>query len=128
MMETMELEVLNTGSGHLRITFDPGDREEVEKARKTVELMLLRGFALFVDTGDGKLKRVKGFNANTGSYVVDAVPDKIDEAEAAADARSLASKDCWCGRPNGHRGRHAKTKEVPAKATKTVAVGRTAGG
>ena len=133
MSETMELEVLNTGSGHVRVTFDPGNEAEVEKARRTVELMLLRGFALFVDTGDGQLKRVKGFSPNVGAYLVETVPDEAQQGKAEADATpggdSVAAKStCWCGRKFHHRGRHAKTKPVPVKGTRTVAVGRTAGG
>ena len=134
MSETMELEVLNTGSGHVRITYDPGNEAEVEKARRTVELMLLRGFALFVDTGDGQLKRVKGFSPNVGAYLVDTAPDEAQQSKAEADATpggaaAVAKKSaCWCGRALHHRGRHAKTKAVPVKGTRAVAVGRTAGG
>lgn len=126
----IELEVLNTGAGHLRLTFDPGEPEEVAKARETIALLLRRGFALFIQEG-GQTKRVRSFDPERGSYYVDEVPPS--EADAAP---APAPATCDCGKPLHHRGRclgkgkyqRGGTKEVPAAGVKATAVGRTAGG
>lgn len=145
----IELEVLNTGAGHLRLTFDPGEPEEVAKARETIALLLRRGFALFIQEG-GQTVRVRAFDPERGSYYVDAAAPEDLAAEAetlgpAEPAAPLSKQDphnaafCVCGRKYRHRGPckgarargwfdRRRTKEVPAAGTKATAVGRTAGG
>lgn len=135
----IELDVLNTGSGHLRLTFNPGEPAEVEKAKATIELLLRRGFALFIQEGT-KTRRVRGFDAERGSYYVDEVPEEPEEAhqaKAEADATpggmaAVAAKDrCACGKPARHRGRckgKGGRRALPAATHRVTAVGRTAGG
>lgn len=134
--DMIELDVLNTGTGHLRLTFNPGEPAEVEKAKTTINLLLRRGFALFVQEGT-KTRRVRGFDPERGSYYVDDVPEEAEQAKAEADATpgglgAVAAADrCACGKPARHRGRckgRAGRRSLPAATHRATAVGRTAGG
>ena len=120
--EPIELEILNTGSGHLRITFDPGEPSEVQKAKDTISLLLRRGFALFIQER-GRTVRVRDFDPERGSYYVDDVPDEARQHKAEADATPGGRVR---GGRRGRRGRRQRT--VPARGHRVTAVGRTAGG
>lgn len=122
------LEILNTGRGHLRLTFDPGEPQEVAKAKHTISLLLRRGFALFIQRGRHTI-RVRDFDPEHGSYYVDAVPDEAQADTAKPDAPRGGI--CTCGKRLHHRGRclgPLKRRKIPAAGTSVVAVGRTAGG
>ncbi len=130
----IELDVLNTGTGHLRLTFNPGEPEEVEKAKTTIDLLLRRGFALFVQE-NGKTRRVRGFDPERGSYYVDQVPEEAQQSQAEADdtpgglpAVKAKEERCHCGKPARHRGRCTGQRALSAATHRATAVGRTAGG
>lgn len=96
------LDILNCGAGHLSFTFKKDDREEVAKAKRVIQDMLRRGYAIFVDQ-DGELKRVKRFNHDKEEYI-------IEEHDAAQPSK-----------PN-------KRKGVPIRKAKATAIPRTGGG
>lgn len=74
------LDVLNAAEGHLNIKFDKDSPEETAKAQKIIGDMLKRGYAIFIDVGDGELKRVKHFKKDIDSYVVEEIPDEKAES------------------------------------------------
>jgi hypothetical protein len=63
------IDVLSTGRGHLEITFDPANEADKEKAKKTVEDLLAKGYKLIVHE-DGEDKPVLSFNPETYAYTV----------------------------------------------------------
>lgn len=97
------LDILSVGRGHLKLTFAEGDDVEIEKAKRVIEDMIKRGFAIFVETEDGGTKRVKRFNKKNFTYIID---DTIDTVSAEK----------------------SPTREVAADKVKATGVGRTAGG
>ena len=107
------LEVLSVGKGDLRLTIG-GDADDMAKARKLIEEMLRKGYAIFVETDKG-LTRVKRFNAKRFSYVItEIVEDALPEATKPAKP--------------GPTTRRTRDRDVPVRGSKAVAVGRTAGG
>lgn len=91
------LDILNCGAGHLQFTFDKDKPKEIDKAREIIQDMFKRGYAVLVEV-DGKLERVKRFDPEHDTYVLD---DKKRR-----------------GRPKG----------VPMNTSKATAIPRTAGG
>jgi hypothetical protein len=105
------LDVLNVGHGHLKLTITEGDAAEIAKARRIIEDMMARGFAIFVETPKG-LTRVKRFNSRRMTYVIDDTMDTTPAAEAPPRVKKTARR----------------SREVRATKTKATAIGRSAGG
>lgn len=116
-MEVGTLEILNVGAGHLTLTVTAGDAIEVERARRIIEDMLRRGYAIFVETKQG-LKPVRKFDPKRMVYLID---DTMQTTPAEPHLSSSPSK-------TGRRGRKPRYREVPVSKSRTTAVGRTAGG
>lgn len=55
------LDVLNCNLGDLKLSFDPANPVEMDRAKRAVRDMLRRGYVIFVQV-DGKLHRVKQFD------------------------------------------------------------------
>lgn len=102
------LDVLSTGHGDIRLRIDESDEEGIEKARKTINDMLERGYSIFVERKDGSTSRVKRFDKRRLEYIIEEPPDEVAGAS----------------KPKGK----PKQKRVPATKSKATAVGRTAGG
>lgn len=119
-----ELAVLNVGEGDMKFSFDADDVQEVARAERIVTDMLRRGYALFAEV-NGKLVRLKSFDAKTASYIVAdgptaaAQPVEVEEVGEVPEPEVEPTKK--------KRGRPTKT-EVPMKGTKVTSVPRTAGG
>lgn len=96
------LDVLSVGQGHITMTFEPDD---MDNARKTIEDMLHRGYAIFVETARGQ-RRVKRFNPKRMTYIITDAPSE----QAVPPTRG------------------GKEREVPAAGSRAKAVGATAGG
>ncbi len=108
------LAILNVGAGDLKISFRPDAPEgEIEQARHLVEKMLREGYALLVETEDGSYARATGFDRETRSYIVSALPAA---PEPAAKGGTPVKKKR--GRP----------RKVAASGARAVAIGRSAGG
>ena len=112
MTGAIEIDVLNAGGGHFRLTFVPGDPEETTNARAAILTMLHRGFTILV-MEHGVPVRVTDFDPDRGVYYVEDGP-----ADEAVDPGVQA--------PTKKRGR--KKREIPVKGSKATAIGRTAGG
>lgn len=104
------LEVLSVGKGDLKLSWDPGDEA---KARETIEEMLRKGYTIFVETENGTA-RVKRFDPKHMAYVIAAVHEHEDEAQAATSPKETGKK--------------VGEREVPVAGSKATAVGKTAGG
>lgn len=126
------LAVLNAGEGDLKLSFDKSNEPERERAKNTVEDMLRRGYAIFVQVGeqDGEpvYARAKSFDAERCEYLVvgvpeSAVPPSIELREDAAAPYGRKSD----GTPRKRPGR-STTVRVAADKTRAVGVARSAGG
>lgn len=104
------LEVLSIGKGDLKLTIGGDNPEDTEKARKLIEEMLKKGYAIFVETDKGPT-RVKKFNARRMTYIISEVPD--EPALEPAKAKPA---------------RKVKETHVPVAGSRATAVGRTSGG
>lgn len=106
------LEVLSIGKGDLKLTIGGDNPEDTEKARKLIEEMLHKGYAIFVETDKGPT-RVKKFNPKRMTYIISEV---VDEAAPQVTKAERAPR------------KKAKETHVPVAGSKATAVGRTAGG
>lgn len=111
------LSVLNVGAGDLKFSFDPAKPAEVERARKTVEDMLRRGYTLLVEI-DGELHKAKGFDARRNEYIILDTSGEPATEDAAEEGSAGTPKKAKRGRPRG----------VPAATTRATALAPTAGG
>lgn len=124
-----ELGILNVGAGDTKLTFDPKNPVERERAAKIVLDMIHRGYSILVQIGetvvDGKkepiFRRAHGFDPNTCEYIVAGAPDEVIDIGKTASAE-----------PEHHKGKGGKQRvarvRIPAERTRAVSVGRTAGG
>lgn len=102
------LDVLQIGRGHLRMTIEEGNAVDVERAKRVLEDMMRRGYAIFVEDPDGTTHRVKRFDPKRFVYVID---DTMSAVPATGSAETAAPR-----------------REVPVGKAKATAVGRSAGG
>lgn len=118
------LAILNVGEGDTKITFDPEQPAERDRACRIVRDMLRRGYAILVQAGerDGRQVyfRATDFDPQTAEYIVAGMPEDTatDVLEQPRDEPPAAQK---------HRGRPRKAR-MPAQTTRAVAVARSAGG
>lgn len=110
---TGQLDVLNVGKGHLELKFHQNDVIETTRAKRIIEDMLRRGYALFVHGKGDALIRVRKFIPKTGTYIIADGPEIPPEAVALEPkvARKLPGM-----------------KAVPMTRAKATVVGRSAGG
>lgn len=104
-----QLDVLNCGEGHLEIKFHHNDAIECERAKRIIQDMLKRGYALFVHGTDDALIRVKRFVADKGLYII-------------ADGPTIPPETLP---PSKNK---PKERQIPAARAKATVVGRSAGG
>lgn len=126
------LEVLNVQGGDVKITFDPANPSETIRAKRMIEDMLRRGYALVVEVErDGKTayERVQSFDAARGEYII----ADFDSLQAAkADAASTADEQTTeaieaADRPRRGKNSH-KIRSMAMETSKATAIGRSAGG
>lgn len=77
------LDVLSVGRGHMRLEIPEDDPVAIAKARTMIESMLEQGYSIFIETSDGKTRRVKKFNPKRMTYLIDA-PDEKSKVEVKA--------------------------------------------
>ena len=137
------LEVLCVGKGDLKLTWGT-DPDDEAKARATIEEMLRKGYAIFVETDVGPA-RVQRFSPERMTYVIvevaeghelpsgPVVPElqaPVVDAEvveeSVAEATGVGPPEPATPKPK--RGRKTKENEVPLAGSRATAVGRTAGG
>lgn len=126
------LDVLNCCKGHVTVNFDKADAIETERARRMIQDMLKRGYALFVHRPDGGTVRVKRFDPKTDEYIVgtealyggDAGKERGD-ADSEADEAVTGET-----RAPGRRGRPKvpATRRVRMQEARTTGIAPTAGG
>ena len=131
-----EIGILNVGAGDTKLVFDKNNPAECIRAARIVKDMLRRGYALLVDVGKGKTRRVLDFDDTKFEYIIaDFDPVQAEAADrqeqehgkertepgAAAGVGTPATAKKNPGRPAGRR-------SIPATGASGVAVARTAGG
>lgn len=113
------INVLNVSDGDTELRFDQENPDDVERAKKIVQDMLRRGFALFVDTPIGPM-RVLEFDPDTCRYMI------YDDPEFAAVDQIAAGE--LVDLPVSTRRRGRPRRSVSATKAKATAIGRSAGG
>lgn len=129
-----EVAILNVSAGDTKLTFDPNNPAETERASKTVKDMLRRGYAILIEAGKDKktgeplYRRAHDFDPETNEYIIAGAP--ADEPEEQNGDTTAGNGDAGPDKPaaRGRRGGRKSTTRVPAEGTKAVAVARTAGG
>lgn len=144
------LDVLAVGRGHLKLTITDRNPVEVEKARRVIEDMIARRFAIFIEHEDGTTSRVKAFDADAMTYIIDDTMDTVPAADAPDRTVDTATKDLVCAacgtsydkRPGpgaqpkrcpaciaaGRKAPPPGRRAVPVSQARATGVGRTAGG
>lgn len=92
-MQTAEIEpcveVLNAAEGHLTIQVGKDPKEHAQ-AKKVIEDMLKRGYAVFIEVG-GTTQRVKEFHPDDEEYIIMDVPED-KPAPSPKKAKKAAKK------------------------------------
>lgn len=117
----MSLDVLNVGLGDLKLSFDPKNPVERDRAARAVEQMLKRGYVIFAEIG-GKTERVKSFDPNTCEYILTDVPGGSDEQETQAQGPEKAAAAAAVGKGMG------KQRRAKAESTSATSIAPRAGG
>ena len=136
---TGEITILTVGDGDTKLTFDPDKPAEVQRAKRVVDDMLRRGFAILIEVGtkDGEplYQRAKGFDAETAEYIIVGEPphEETEAPEAGKPEPEPKAATRRRGRPPGSANkrpakRQPRERRVPAASASAVAVARTAGG
>lgn len=115
-MNTGQIDILNTGEGHMEIKLNEDDPISMERAKRIITDMIKRGYALFVHGKNNVLCRVKRFDPKKMVYIIGDGPEIPTEAIPAEETK--AEK---VDRQKGYR-------QVPASRAKVTVVGRSAGG
>lgn len=119
-MNSGEVGILNVGAGDTKISFDPSNPADVERASRIVKDMIRRGYALLIEIGTNEkgpiYQRAHDFDEKTAEYIVVGVSEtkEANEQPPRAPRRKAA-------------GRKTQTR-IPASGAKAVAVARVAGG
>ena len=78
-MSSGGLGILNVGAGDTKLTFDPNNPAECERAAAVVMDMLKRGYAIMVQVGEREGKplytRAESFDPATCEYIVMGLPE-----------------------------------------------------
>jgi|CXWL01.1.fsa_nt_gi hypothetical protein len=117
--EAGELSVLNCGAGDIKVAFDKNNPLETERAKRIIQDMLKRGYALFVEV-DGKLQKVRKFDAKRCEYLIADGPMVAAPEQEQADDESPRPNPLKRGRP--------KLKSVPMRTSRATGVAPTSGG
>lgn len=120
-----EIGILNVGAGDTKISFDPANPKECERAAKIVTDMLRRGYSILVQVGeqifDGKkeaiYRRAHAFDPKTNEYII----MDVGEGELDEPGREKAEKT-QDRKPRG------RPRRIRASGTHGISVGRSAGG
>ncbi len=129
---TGTISILSVGAGDTTLSFDSSDPEERNRAKRIVQDMLKRGYAILIPVGEQNgekiYRRAKAFDPDTCEYVIAGVPEPEGirhgkKTRAEGKAKSGEAKPAAKGSGGGRRQRRVKAADVEA-----VAVGRTAGG
>lgn len=130
------LDVLNCGLGDLKLSFDPSNPMELERAKRAVTDMLRRGYVIFIERG-GTTVRAEGFDPETCEYLVSDVPGKLEssyvdgeENTADGEAEETASAVAEGSPPTGERrpARRGRKRRVSARHAAATAIAPRAGG
>lgn len=92
--------ILNCGKGDIVISFEKGNKEDAERAKKAVTDMLNAGYTIVVQTEDG-YKPVSKFDARRNEYIIQS---------------------------GGSKRTRKEEKRVPAEKAKATAIAPRAGG
>lgn len=121
-----ELAILNVGAGDTKLTFDPSNRDEMNRAATIVSDMLRRGFVLLIEDGrDDKgpiYRRALDFDPKTAEYIV--AGSGIDLPEETIDVQKPSSPPQKVRKTSSRR----TTTRIPAAKARGTAVSRTSGG
>lgn len=134
------LEVLNVAGGDVKLTFNRQDVSEAIRAKRMIEDMLKRGYALVVEV-DGAYQRVTRFDAAQGEYIIadfdpmvsalhinkeESGEPETSEAKKTDAVAVVQAEDSQGSSLPKRRGR--PSKRLPMEQTHAAAIARSAGG
>lgn len=103
-----ELGILNVGAGDTKLSFDPANPAECERAAAVVMDMLRRGYAILVQVGerDGKplYIRAESFDPATCEYLIvgpDTEPEAVISQAATETKRRRGRRRIHANRTHG---------------------------
>jgi len=122
---TGQIGILNVGAGDTKLSFDKNNPAERERAKRIVQDMLKRGYAILVEVGkadDGEqiYRRAKDFDPETCEYIIAGGPE--DQVNLSETVRSDLSS------PPLKKTARKGLRRMPADQTSAVSVGRMSGG
>ena len=119
---TGTVDVLNCNLGHLTVKFAPDDPIETERAKRIIEDMLRRGYALFIEDDAKKLHKVKKFDASKCEYII------ADGPLYAGDPNEPEQKATPTPDEEKPRLSERTKRRIPAGKTRLTGIAPTAGG
>lgn len=128
--------ILNVGAGDTKLVFDKNNPAECIRAARIVKDMLRRGYALLIDVGKGKTRRVLDFDDTKFEYIIadfDPVTAETADREEREHGKERAQPGTEAGSgttPAAKRKseRTVTRRAIAATGASGVAVARTAGG
>jgi hypothetical protein len=131
-----EVGILNVGEGDTKISFDPSNPAERQRAARIVKDMLRRGYSLLVEhpAGSGSYTRALEFREDVCEYVIadfdSAEAEKADaqESEHGSEQGQAQAPAAAGGTPQAPAKRSYRKRTVSAESTRAVGVARVAGG
>lgn len=116
-----EVSILNVSAGDTKLSFDPKNPAEAARAARTVRDMIRRGFAILIEVGKDEkgplYRRADDFDPETNEYIIAGTPEELEKDNALPPRAPR----------RGGKGKKTE-KRVPAQATNSVVIARTAGG
>lgn len=124
------LSILNVYEGDVKITFDTKDAAETIRARRMIQDLVRRGYALLIEV-DGAYQRAIDFDEKVGEYIIADFdssyrPKTQGEDEKNGEEESQEAKAETPPKIRSQRGR--PRKRIAMESTNAVAVARSAGG
>lgn len=131
-----QIGILNVGAGDTKLVFDKNNPAECIRAARIVKDMLRRGYALLVDVGKGKTRRVLDFDDTKFEYIIadfDPVTAEAADREEQEHGKERTQPGAAAGTGTAAAakrkpGRPVTRRSIAATGASGVAVARTAGG
>jgi len=123
------LSILNVYEGDVKITFDTKDAAETIRARRMIQDLIRRGYALLIEV-EGAYQRAIDFDEKVGEYVIadfDPSYRQKSNEEEGEDEREEEKESEEAEAPPKIRSRRGR-RRISMEATNAVAIARSAGG
>lgn len=124
------LSILNVYEGDVKITFDTKDAAETIRARRMIQDLIRRGYALLIEV-DGAYQRAIDFDQQVGEYIIaDFDPThRLKTQEGNEENGKEDSQEAEEETPPKIRSQRGRPRRrIPMEQADAVAIARSAGG